>query len=176
MNNASNEFKGARGLLFLLWVTFALLTLHTSDISAAKKYIPVQPDNIKLFYTDAKKIKLGKKTNPLKKEMKVERYNMDTVFRIESLISAKLPKNKKKAQKIALQRVTNMKQEWIDAMKQGYTGLVLAKTLKLTKLPAIVITYKDEMYVVYGEYYADVALVQFQKHMKKLQKTNQQER
>ena len=169
MSIAFNETKGIRCLIYLFWICLTVLTIYAKDSSASEKYLLVQPDNIKMFYTDANKIRIGKKTQALKKQLRVDQFNLGSVDKIESMLSKNLPSNLKQAERIAQRRADSFmkNQELLDAMRQGYEGIIVANAMGLKKTPAIVFTWEKQLFVVYGERNSDIGLKQFQMFIKK---------
>jgi len=159
-----------RCLITFSWIIFVVLSLQSQDSIATKALFipePFIPEKVQIFSTLKNKIIIGAKTKKLRDELKiVEHYNLDTVDSMEKLFSKGLPANEKKAKAIAQQRM-NKNPDWIEVVKKGFLGILQAKSIGITKAPAIVFTWQGEQFVVYGERNSDVALGIFYRYIKK---------
>ena len=71
---------------------------------------------------------------------------LDSPARIEAELSAKLPADPGQASSLARQRVSDRHLQ--GRLRQAYRGVIEARSLKVAKVPAVVV---DRRYVVYGE-------------------------
>lgn len=166
----TNQTYVGHWVLYITCVVYLVLICLSNEVVASSS--DVEPDSVKLFYTFKNKITLGNKTKQLQQQYKVELYNLDTVDLIEQRLSSGLSSNLKHSEKIAQKRVDQFinNDDLVNSMKHGYEGILQAKSLGITKTPAIVFKSNKDVFVVYGYRNSDVALKLFQNHMKKTKK------
>ena len=122
----------------------------------------VFPDRSVIFQTEHQRVLVSQKSKSLVTEI----YTVSDIARVEHLLSDHLPANSERAMEIANQRINALSKDYLNALQKGYEGVLLAKNTGVKKTPAIVFTYQDRSYVIYGQRQFDRALAEFQRFLR----------
>ena len=90
---------------------------------------------------------------------RVEIYKIDGLHQLETSLSAQLPNDAAAAQRVALQRIGQLKHDDRDALRNAAVGLAKALEYRLDRYPAIVINREA---VVYGTTDVELAVNRYQ--------------
>ena len=89
---------------------------------------------------------------------RVEIYKIDGLHQLETSLSAQLPNDAAAAQRVALQRIGQLKHNDRDALRNAAVGLAKALEYRLDRYPAIVINREA---VVYGTTDVELAVSRY---------------